>query len=109
MGDDAKSAYSAVDPVIHVWAEKHSLKLCKQWDGWPNGDARFTYVSSSIDECFQIAIEQPKGRQVVLLAGDIEIRSDESLRTSKTFSELNLSDGVPLDAKTRKVRYAIFR
>jgi hypothetical protein len=65
--ESAPSPYLEIDPALQRWVEKHSLTLCREWQG----EARFWYTSRG-KECFQVAIDPPKDGAVKVRASAVE-------------------------------------
>jgi hypothetical protein len=68
--------YAEVDPVITAWVRQHDLKLQTEW---ANAEARFCYVSGGQQECFQVSVEHPHARKIVVHARSIETIDDAEL------------------------------
>ena len=77
-------AYAKIDPIIDAWVKRHSLSLCREWQG----EARFWYASRG-NECFPIAIDRPAGRVVTIRSRSIETDDDVELSGEWT---VNLKD-----------------
>lgn len=73
-------SYSAVDPVIRAWTERHGFTLFEHVGGKDGYPVRCVYVSSPRGECFQIWVEEPEARHVSIHAADVETHQDVEFR-----------------------------
>lgn len=73
--------YSSIDPIITRWANDHGLKISNRFGGLPR---RFCYISGGHSESFQVSIEPPVGKEVLVNVWSVETEDDAELHHAWT-------------------------
>ena len=86
-----------VDRQIHIWSQRHSLRL---FTSFASRDARFAYISSVAGECFQIWVEPPVGGAITIGVACVEGRKDNDTVLTRTAVEAELDAALELAFQT---------
>ncbi len=93
------SAYAAVDGIIAQWMSENDLFLNTQFGGV---ERRFCYVTGSPQECFQISIEPPEGKDILINVWSVETIDDADLHECWAVNPDHLHNA--LDLALRQIR-----
>jgi hypothetical protein len=90
------SKYSSIDPIIEIWERRHGLKVFRSFAG---REERFAYVSSSMGETFQIAIQPPDGDNVKINVWSVETLDDREVSSEWIVDKARLSAALEVASK----------
>jgi ABC-type enterochelin transport system substrate-binding protein len=89
--------FFSIDSFIQIWARSNSLRIFESFAG---RQERFCYVSSSRGECFQISIQPPLDKVVVVDAWTVETLDNMELNERWTVSVPELPETLDLALRT---------
>lgn len=67
-------SYSAIDPIIQTWTQRHGLSLLTQYK---DSEVRSVDLVGKGDQKFQIWVDRPKGDRVSVHAWDYKKRRQD--------------------------------